>query len=243
MGSNVRPTAWTTPMWIVIEKLKAKCHLKCLRVSMSHHRFTNLREIPNADPTGKLNKDITSQDFSPRPCNCRHKATTGCDYNNRCRDTLVVYRIQCKTTNRSYIGSTQQHLKKRMQQHYHDIIKQKAGIKSDTYAQHFAQMTINFPHPSPRLIRNMSEIHILWQGNPLSTIKTFGTTNCILCNQERLHIFKWSRTHPDKLINNCSEIYGACRHKPKFHRFPPPIAMSSTDEASMAEKVPGLIEV
>ncbi len=235
--------AWTTPIWLIIKKLKKKHHLKWLRVSMSYHRFTNLRELFNGDLTGKLNKHVISQDFSSRPCNCRSKNTTGCDYANLCRETLVVYRVQCKTTGKSYIGCTQQNFKKRMQQHFNDVRNLRAGKgHHDSYAHHFAKMSINFPNPSPKLLRSLATFHILWQGNPLSTVKTFGTNHCLLCDQERLHIFKWNKLHPDKLINNHDEIYGACKHKPKFHRFPPP-ALSSTDESSIDEKVPIHAEV
>ncbi|CAB9506324.1 unknown protein [Seminavis robusta] len=58
---------------------------------------------------------------------------------------------------------------------------------------------------------NSIEISILWQGNPISTVKTFGTRHCSLCNRERLEILKRSRESPEKLINSCNEIYGACR--------------------------------
>ena len=63
----------------------------------------------------------------------------------------------------------------------------------------------------------------------MTAVKTFGKDRCLLCNQERLNIFKWFRLKPDKLINKCHEIYGACKHKPKFHRFK--TALSSTDES------------
>ena len=34
-----------------------------------------------------------------------------------------------------------------------------------------------------------------------------------------MEILKASREDKENLINSCHEIYGACRHKAKFHRF------------------------
>jgi len=229
--------AWTTPIWKIIKDLKDKYDLKWLRTSMSYHRFTNLRELFNGDATNKLNAQIISKDFDTLPCNCKNRNDEGCDYCGICRESILVYRVECNTTGKSYIGSTQCHLKKRMQQHFQDVRRRKALKGSfDSCAKHFDRMTINFPNPSPVLLRNMTTVHKVWKGNPLSTVKTFGTNNCILCNHERINIFKWMRTKPRLLINKCSESHGACRHKPKFHRLA--TALSSTDESSMDEKEP-----
>ena len=37
--------------------------------------------------------------------------------------------------------------------------------------------------------------------------------------KERIIIFKYSRENPNLIINSSSELYGACRHKPKLHRY------------------------
>ena len=62
-------------------------------------------------------------------------------------------------------------------------------------------------------------MEIIWQGNPISCMKTFRQLNCRLCMRERLEILKMGKKEPRKLINSRSEIYGACRHKPRFHRY------------------------
>ncbi len=141
----------------------------------------------------------------------------------------MVYKIECLRTNKIYIGNTQQHFKTRMQQHFGDVKKLlKTDEKSDSYAKHFAHQLINFKDPSNKLQRNNIHCSIIWQGNPISAVKTFGTANCALCNKERLEILKLSRYKPHLLINSCNEIYGACRHKPKFHRY---ITARGTDES------------
>ena len=198
---------------------------------MSYHRFTNLREIFQGDLTHKLNMDVESKDFEQLDCNCRLGREKKCGYNNLCRSSvvLVVYKIECKITNKVYIGNTQQHLKNRMQQHFADVRKlHKLGEKSDSYAKHFAEQFVNFDDVNNTLQRNSIYCSIIWQGNPISAVKTFGTTNCTLCAKERLEIMKLSRYKPHLLINSCNEIYGACRHKPKFHRH---TTAPSTDES------------
>jgi hypothetical protein len=73
---------------------------------------------------------------------------------------------------------------------------------------------------------------ILWQGDPLSCVKTFGTRNCKLCAKERYAIIKLTHETPNLAINKCNEVHGACRHKPRFHRFDhSENANSSTDES------------
>jgi hypothetical protein len=64
----------------------------------------------------------------------------------------------------------------------------------------------------------MIKCEILWKGDPISVVKTFEKATCALCNRERLEIIKISRSTPDILSNSCSEIHGACQHKPRFHR-------------------------
>ena len=236
-------SAWTTPLGQIVKEAKKKHpELKWLRLSMSYKRESNFREILNGDLSRKLNANITSKDFETLPCNCKDRNKTGCNYGGHCRESIVVYRAEDKFNGKSYIGCTQQHLKNRMQQHNQEVRRLHNGKPSaDSFADHFARLTSNFHKPSPTLIRNTYTLHVIWKGNPLSTVKTFGTNNCILCNQERLNIFKWMRTKPDKLINRCSELFGACRHKPRFHRLAP--ALSSTDESSMDEKVKIYTEV
>ena len=72
-------------------------------------------------------------------------------------------------------------------------------------------------------------------------MKSFGKLNCQLYMNERILIHESIRKGKEKNINTSintnSEIYGACRHKPKFHRFTccPP----STDEGRSPERCEG----
>ena len=181
---------------------------------MSYHRFSNLRELFQQDLSYKINMDLESKDFQSLPCNCRPGQDGGCKYNNVCRRSVVVYKVECQVTGKVYIGSTQQHLKTRMQQHHTQVAKLHAlGERSTSHAKHFARLFVNFPKVTPKLHRNSVTHSVIWQGNPISAVKTFGTNHCMLCNRERLEILKMARFKPHLLINSCNGIYGACRHK------------------------------
>ncbi|CAB9517283.1 expressed unknown protein [Seminavis robusta] len=253
--------AWTTPIWKVIQNLIQNKYptLKWIRPAMSYHRFTNLREIFNGDIMTKLNTGIVSLDFTTRPCNCTNRLTDGCAYNNHCRKPIVIYEAtstqppNTASSPKSYIGATQNFLKLRMSSHVSETKrlcqflrgKKHKPKNSDTFAWHFAAKAVatTTGDPTASDIRKLYNLKILWQGNPLSTVKTFGTNDCILCNQERLHIFKRMRNKPSTLLNRCEELFNTCRHKPRFHRFTHATPVSSTDEPSMGEKVPTTIDV
>ena len=97
--------------------------LSWIRTSMSYHRFPNMREVFSADLSRKLLENVKSLDFETLDCNCRRGI---CPYNKICRTSMVVYKAMCKTSKMSYISNTQNHLKKRMQQHFgqvNDVLK------------------------------------------------------------------------------------------------------------------------
>lgn len=229
--------AWTRPIHQTIKEVKDRYKLGWLRVSMSYHRFNNLRELLQGDMSGKINKGIVSLDFQTLECNCLKRKTRGCDYNGVCRSPLVVYKVVCKNTGKIYIGNTQRFFKKRMQDHFGDTKRlHLKGEKSDTYAKHFAKQFPPTETPTPDQQRAGIYCSIIWKGNPISAVKTFATRNCTLCARERLEILKQSRKDPHSLINSCNEIYGACRHNPKFHRYDKH-NNPSTDESIEDEKV------
>jgi hypothetical protein len=61
-------------------------------------------------------------------------------------------------------------------------------------------------------------VDILWKGNPITCMKTYGTNYCILCMEERCANLEQWKKDKNKLINNRSELYGGCRHRTRFHR-------------------------
>jgi hypothetical protein len=145
-----------------------------------------------------------------------------------------VYKITCKNTSKVYIGNTQQYSKKECS---NTSMIHQFGTKSDSYAKHFAAQFSNLDILTPNLQRNSITCEILWQGNPINVVKTFGTPKCALCNKERLEILKNSRKTPESLINSCNQIYGACRHKPKFHTSRYESRTPSTDDSMIDKRV------
>ena len=125
-----------------------------------------------------------------------------------------------------------------MQQHNRDAIRHHTNGKGGTsFARHFGTMFINWRKGTvtQRLIRNNINYSILWKGNPLSTVKTFGTPHCKLCAKERLEIMKRARLKPSTLINKKRDLYEACNHKPQFHRYTNK-ETPSTDETQGSRK-------
>jgi hypothetical protein len=85
--------AWLIPIHQIIKDIKKKYNLGWLRVSMSYHRFTNLREVFQGDLSKKFTKDVISKDFETLQCNCRLGAEKVCGCNNICRKSIVVYNL------------------------------------------------------------------------------------------------------------------------------------------------------
>ena len=86
----------------------------------------------------------------------------------------------------------------------------------------------------------MVKVSILWGGKPISCNKSFGRLNCYLCMHERISILESIRkdwkTGVKKCINSNSELYGSCRHKPRFHRFSSCNLSSADDGRNSPEK-------
>ena len=119
---------------IILKKLRNKYELKWLRISMSYHKFSNLREIFNGDLTTKLMERIKSQDYRTKSCNCnvRTKVDGQCIYKGQCRKSIVVYKATCKCCGKFYIGNTQNKVKDIMYAHLNETRNLvRKGIKTD----------------------------------------------------------------------------------------------------------------
>ena len=223
---------WRIPIHRIIKELRDQFQLQWLCVSMAYKRFLNVQDLFNGDLISKIMCDIQSQDFIYQTCNCntRTKVNGLCPFKGNCRTPCAVYEAKCNLCNKSYIGQTQNFVKTRIGQHIGDVRHLlKRGTASDTFASHFASH-LKETASTTDIGRTMT-CSILWQGNPITAMKTFTTPKCQLCMKERLIIArKWIK-NPGNLINSCSEIYGKCRHNPKFHQF----QVTGTDE--LCEKV------
>ena len=114
-----------------------------------------------------------------------------------------------------------------MNQHFADVKNLvNNGDFSDSFAKHFASHFKNDENKSNITkgdVRNITNVEIIWQGKPISTVKTFKNLNCSLCARERLEIYKATKldkkNNTNFLINSLNELCGGCRHIPRFHRF------------------------
>ena len=144
-----------------------------------------------------------------------------------------------------YLGNTQQFMKKRIQTHMTETRKLYCqGIKSDSFASHFAKQ---IPDKTTRdEIKFDMKVTIKWQGNPLTCVKTFGTHKCKLCMKEKIHILPALKDNPEKTINSRTKIYGACLHKTRFHHLecntPASTDESIEDERVLCDEAPDLID-
>ena len=111
---------------------------------------------------------------------------------------------------------------------------------SNSFAKHFASHFKDEKHISRGDARNIANVEIIRQDNPISSVKAFKNPNCSLCTKERLEIHEAmkldKKTKSNFLINSLNELHGGYRHNPKFHRSCC-ICPQSVDEAIATEKV------
>ena len=109
---------------------------------MSYHRFSNLGQAFQGDLSGKLTKNVQSEDFARLKCNCNKTSLVNgeCAYGGDCRASIVVYKAECKECKMCYLGNTQQKIKLRINQHLGEVCRLvNTGQTSDSFARHFAQ--------------------------------------------------------------------------------------------------------
>ena len=95
-----------------------------------------------------------------------------------------------------------------MEQHFQDVAQKFANNKnSDSFAAHFARHFTQ--KPSPQECREIMSFDILSTVNPIGSMKTWGNSSCTLCMKERIEIIDNSQRKYSRIINACSELYGA----------------------------------
>jgi len=117
---------WDEPISARIRRLTKKYKLSWLRTEIAYSKHTNFGEKLNGDLNNKVMKGIMDSELADRPCNCNIKSLLPngkCMYGGNCRKSMVVYELNCGVTGKSYIGKTQDYLKKRTQQHATDVWK------------------------------------------------------------------------------------------------------------------------
>ena len=105
-----------------------------------------------------------------------------------------------------------------MDGHFSDLLRLlKNGQKSDSFAAYFEH---HFNATTSRTdLRNYMTFKVVKQLKPIGAMKKFTKPNCNLGMEERLTTLKNLRDRRVTIVNNNSEIYGACQRKTTFHRF------------------------
>jgi hypothetical protein len=154
-------------------------------------------------------ENVESLDFKKRDyCNCRSPMRC-CQHGNICRVPVAVYKVKCKNLGKIYIGNTQQFFKARLRGHIQDVTQYvEKNIFSDSYTKYFGGMV---PHgarqaPTPGIHRDLISCSVIWKGDPITAVKTFGKNSCKLCNPERMVIVKTEYKSPRGLINSRLEL-------------------------------------
>ena len=158
-------------------------------------------------------------------------------YKGKCRETCVVYQVKCNICGKKYIGNTQNFLKQRIQAYLNDVVKlNNEGKVSDSFAKHFVKH-INLPSITAKDVKPMLDVKVLKRMNPIESSKYFGFDRCQLCMEERIEIASLMLIKGlAKMINKNAEIYGACRHKAKFHVYEQVTTINGTDEGISQKK-------
>ena len=118
-----------------------------------------------------------------------------------------------------YIGSTQNTVKERCAYQHAGNVQRLVNYDtpSDSFANHFAKHFTDDQGVKCCDIRRHMSVDILWQGNPITTMKKYGTNYCVLCMFERCAILDQWKTDKKQLINSRLELFGGCRHRTRFH--------------------------
>ena len=109
-----------------------------------------------------------------------------------------------------------------MQSHFGDVVRAvKSEESSDSFAKHMKQHFQKGSKIKAGNVREKVHMEIVWQGNPLVLNRSFSTRKCLLCDKEKCAIMDASNDPNIVLMNTNTEIFGSCRHIPRFHRFLP----------------------
>jgi hypothetical protein len=226
------------PVHVILKRLRDQFNLKWLRISMSYHRFANLRQMYQRDKEKKMMDGIYCGDCVDRPCNCSKASQVNgeCPFGGKCRQHFLVYEATCQRCNQIYIGNTQQAVKARFRQHCNDTVSLVRGklTSADTLARHLANH-IHSDTASACDVRALFKVKVKWKGNPFGMMKTFRTYSCQLCVNEKVEILLCSEAgQMGKIMNSRLKWDEACPHVAHFHRF---AFCTGTDEDFNPEKV------
>ena len=107
-------------------------------------------------------------------CNC-HKSTLRdeglCMFGGKCRNKMAMDKVE---TGKYYIGQTQSNVKEMIGKHVSKTTAlTKGGKASNSFAKLFAELFERKGKGTYREVKDKMKVEILWQGDPISCMKTF----------------------------------------------------------------------
>ena len=223
------------PIHKILKRLRNYHEVKWLRARMAYTKFPSIESQVQGDLQRKVDLGVKCTEFGNWPCNCTKNTKNDageCMFEGKCRWRCLIYSFRCRICDKEYIGSTQRNVKKRFNEHCGDVVRKVTKDEnSDTFCKHWAKhrleriADVGWGDPDEkeiRKIRRMVDPKIIWQGNSAVVSRSFATDRCKLCDMEKFYIL--DRRGIGGVINQNSDFYSSCRHKPRIqHLF--------TDEA------------
>ena len=108
-----------------------------------------------------------------------------------------------------------------MNQHF-DIVEilVSKGTQSDSCAKKTTSHFVPGDKSKYRKVRDKVDLEVIYKGNPISYLKSFGKLNCSLCMKDRLAILatQGDKGKRKRMVNSNTELYGAYMNNTKIHR-------------------------
>ena len=108
------------------------------------------------------------------------------------------------------------------------------GKNKTRFSRHFAkcyEKEYGTKEYSVKKLKKLVRHEVIWEGNALSVVKTFGSDQCRLCAEEKFCIWEDNCRNFRYMLNKRQEIYGACAHNVHFHCF-----YRGTDESTRRDE-------
>ena len=204
-------------------------------------------------------RNVYAQGYEDKKCVCCQKSKLDdgkCGYEGFCQRSLLVYELICTTTGKSYIGKTQNYLRKRTQEHVDTVwklIEWKNRVKNGkidpkkpkkfsvtAFSKHFAKYCVNCQNSNQvrQMMKKLMSPRIIWQGERVKCMKTARTLQCTLCMVERKEIMHRMNEDRASVINDNSDRFSTCTCFCDFHCFKTRKPNADTEDGSNPEKSP-----
>ena len=165
-----------------------------------------MREILHNNLMSKIHESTLSHNVKHRKCNYSQNLMVdrACIFQGKCRTKCVIYKATCIPTGKVYIRKTAIFLKQRFSSHYNDAqalanvplsSSQELAVPASSLSHHLSEI-VNTENADEVLVRaadvrNLTLVEVIWKGDPISCLSSFGEVSCKLCMKEKVEILKF----------------------------------------------------